>query len=162
MFVPATVGGGLNIFDVSDPNSLQQVSVVPFESFSVGLAVDDGYAYLARSESYSMSEVATGFSSISALDVIDISSPSNPYVVGSVVLQTDARDLFRVDDLIYVVGAFENELLIVDVSSPTSPVVHDVPDTAVKGSNFRHAYREVTAPRRARGPHWLPSRRASK
>ena len=142
LFVPATVGGGLNIFDVSDPNSLQQVSVVPFESFSVGLAVDDGYAYLARSESYSMSEVATGFSSISALDVIDISSPSNPYVVGSVVLQTDARDLFRVDDLIYVVGAFENELLIVDVSSPTSPVVHDVPDTAVKGSNFRHAYRE--------------------
>ena len=141
LYLPATIGGGLHIIDVSQPSNPEQLSLMPFESNSVGLGVRGNYAYLGYNAGYISSETLDlGFESSSVLDIVDISVPSGPKTVSSISLPTDIRDLILVDDLAYIVGSFENELLIVDVSNPIAPVLLETPGGDFSGSSYRFSY----------------------
>ena len=141
LYLPATIGGGLHIIDVSQPSNPEQLSLMPFESNSVGLGVRGNYAYLGYNAGYISSETShLGFESSSVLDIVDISVPSDPKTVSSISLPTDIRDLILVDDLAYIVGSFENELLIVDVSNPIAPVLLETPGGDFSGSSYRFSY----------------------
>jgi hypothetical protein len=100
-----TIGGGLRVIDVSDPDNPVQRGYceTPGDAFDVALAGD--YAYVADWDA--------------GVSVIDVSDPTNPQVVG----QYDTPGLAMG---VAVCGAYaylaDGPLRIIDVSDPTSPV----------------------------------------
>jgi hypothetical protein len=62
-------GSGLRVIDVSDPTAPVQVALVETPGEALGVAVSDGYAYVADGGS--------------GLRVFDVSAPSAPIEVGS-------------------------------------------------------------------------------
>ncbi len=141
LYVPTTTGGGLNILDVSDPYHPVTIAIVPFESHSVGFKISGDYAYLGYVTEYTSNlEVDYGFDSSSVLDVLDISDPSTPSLVHSLVLPTDVRDIFLYGNYVVSVGVYTDEFLVIDISSPTAPVLEERPTESFSGASFRWAY----------------------
>jgi len=141
LYVPTTTGGGLNILDVSDPYQPETIAIVPFESHSAGFKISGDYAYLVYVAEYTSNlEVDYGFDSSSVLDVLDISDPSTPSLVHSLVLPTDVRDVFLYGNYVVSVGVYTDEFLVIDISSPTAPVLEERPTESFSGSSFRWAY----------------------
>jgi len=141
LYVPTTIGGGLNILDVSDPYQPETIAIVPFESHSAGFKISGDYAYLVYVTEYTSNlEVGYGFDSSSVLDVLDISDPSTPSLVHSLVLPTDVRDIFLYGNYVVSVGAYRDEFLVIDISSPTAPVLEERPTESFSGASFRWAY----------------------
>ena len=141
LYVPTTTGGGLNILDVSDPYQPETIAIVPFESHSAGFKISGDYAYLGYVTEYTSNlEVDYGFDSSSVLNVLDISNPSTPSLVHSLVLPTDIRDVFLYDNYVVSVGVYTDEFLVIDISSPTAPVLEERPTESFSGASFRWAY----------------------
>jgi len=98
--------GDLLIFDVSDPTSPFLKGVFDTASPCQGIFVSGSYAY---------------FCSGSTLFIVDVSNPSDPHAVASVIF-FDPHDVFVRGNYAYVSDMHEG-LYIVDVSDPTSPKV---------------------------------------
>src|SRR6185295_6779016 len=93
------------IVDVSNPTSPQIIRTVAVGGTAYATAVGSGYAYVA---------------SYSALKVLNISTPGNPVVVGSLAM-TSATDIAVVGNRVYLIDGAQ--LKIVDVSNPAAPVI---------------------------------------
>jgi hypothetical protein len=107
----------LQIYDVSNPSAAAFVGSVQVPLYGFGLWVSGQYAYVI---SY------VGVSSISTLDVVDVSNPASPTIVGSTNTGTaglNVADIKVVGKYAYVAGQSDgqSELLVFDVSSPSSP-----------------------------------------
>ena len=107
----------LKIIDISDPTSPTEAGEFPGNAF--GVAVSGSYAYLGAS--------AVG------LNIVDISTPSNPVLVGNV----DCSDTFSYvvlsGNLAYVVDRFSG-VKAVDISTPSDPRIvgsFDTPEYAI-------------------------------
>ena len=135
-YIPATLGG-LNVVDVTDPRNPSLVAVIPFESHTTGFKIRGSYGYLARIVSVTPTE--RWYEGSSVFEVLDLSTPNAPVTVGSVTIPTMVHDLDVVGDYAYVTGEQitnqKQAITVVDITSPTSPLIVDVPDPNFGTSN---------------------------
>ncbi len=99
----------MEIFDVSDPYSIRHLGSHQYLDRSYHLFVEPPYAYVA--------------SSPHGLEIIDVSDPENPYLVGS----CDSLSAYHVsvrDGYAYLSG--NNRLQLIDISNPAAPAVISV------------------------------------
>jgi hypothetical protein len=102
---------------VSNPYAPAFVGSVQVPLYGFGLWVSGGYAYVI---SY------VGVSSIGTLDVVDVSNPASPKIVGSTNTGTaglHVADIKVVGKYAYVAGQSngQSEILVFDISNPASP-----------------------------------------
>lgn len=100
---------GMEIFDVSDPYSINHLGNHQYLDRGYHLTVELPYAYVA--------------SSPDGLEIIDVSDPENPYLVGS----CDSLSAYHVsvrDGYAYLSG--NNRLQLIDISNPEAPAVISV------------------------------------
>jgi len=120
---------GLQLFDLIDPELPLLVADLPVQDWARGLAVTDGRAYVVSS----------------LLQIIDVTNPAAPTIMGSVEVPHGGREVVVVNDYAYVgLGIGQPGLATIDVLWPESPLVTGVVYTtdeprglAVSGS---HAY----------------------
>jgi hypothetical protein len=105
----ATEGCGLQVFDITLPDSPHRVSVADTPGIARGIAVSEGYAYLADSEG--------------GLRIMDVRLPDSPFEVGSCLFGASTTRVAVSNGYAYV-GTEDGYLQIVDVSSPASPQFH--------------------------------------
>ena len=103
---------GMSIFDISDPDNLEEIGFCLTDGFAYGLWVDGDHAY-----------VGNGYES---MVVIDISDRTDPVIVGEIANEWFATGIFVKDSYAYVAdGYFQTQdqggLLIYDISDPTTP-----------------------------------------
>jgi len=117
LFAVASLNDTLTIFDISNPQNPQERSVLDVShdnnpatfDYIDGLVIQGNYAYISQRETRSFS-------------VIDISNTQQPQRVGMVNLPEGSVKQIRLDGTTaYGVGG--NNLFVIDVSNPTSPVI---------------------------------------
>ena len=82
------------------------------------IAVDGNYAYII---------------SQSALDVVDFSNPASPTLIGSWTESSYLTDVVKHGDYLYIAGGSDDGLILLDVSSPESPVLENSLDIGYSG-----------------------------
>jgi hypothetical protein len=92
----------------------QALSTLTIPGFANGVAVDARHAYIAAG--------------VTGLQVVDVSDPRNPFIVGSVDTPGNANDVRVVENLVYLADGSAG-LQIVDVGTPASPVIVGTLDT---------------------------------
>lgn len=118
MFAPA---GGFRALNIANPAAVTEIFHATNDRFSMGIAISNGYAFLARS--------FTG-----GVTVYDISSSSTPSFVvnysgtGSATASGNAYGVAVANDIAYVAG--NDGLQLIDVSNPDKepPIVTPVGD----------------------------------
>ena len=99
---------GLQVVDISDPDSPIIVGSVDTPGFAINVAVDGDFAFVADGGM--------------GLQVIDISTPDSPVIVGSLDTPGNATAVVVHGGFAYVADGSAG-LLVIDVSLPGSPVV---------------------------------------
>lgn len=111
--VPLVTGkGGLYIFDISNLSAPSQRLHLPIAEDVRSMTVSFPYIYLATAKGLSESRV----------QVIDVTQPENPTVVGSLALPSYVRDLAFANNRIYA-ATDQHGTQIIDVSQPTTPSI---------------------------------------
>ncbi len=103
----ASVMGGLQIYDVSNPSQPVLRGTLPFPVRAYGVDVQGPYAYIA--------DIRAG------LRIVDVSSPASPVQVGAHSTPGMAFDVTVSGDYAYLADRFGG-LRIFNVANPTSPV----------------------------------------
>ncbi|HWN82202.1 MAG TPA: hypothetical protein VNM87_08920, partial [Candidatus Udaeobacter sp.] len=114
--IPCTPAAA-NCLDYADHFHWLSAAAVP--GISQGVAVSGTHAYLAAD--------------LAGLQIVDISNPSAPVLVGGIDLH-DRAYAVAVNGSYAYVAAFHSGLQIVDISNPTTPVVaavHNTPNEAL-------------------------------
>jgi hypothetical protein len=103
-YIEDTLGGSslLDIINVSDPSSPEEISVLPGEFWN--LFIKDTLAYVTDD----------------GLHILDISDPSLPVEAGFYNFTSWGADIWVKDDFAYVANC-DSGLRIIDVSDPSSP-----------------------------------------
>lgn len=114
--VLACTTGGLQVMDVSDPESPVLIGGVACMASLVALSGDRAHAYAIDSDSQRFL-------------VADVSEPSTPEIVGSVPVQGNVYALAVLGDHVYLAN-FNQGVQVVDVHDPAAPAV-----VAATGSN---------------------------
>jgi hypothetical protein len=83
-------GGDLIILDTSDPTSISEVGQFNYSGIVNSVIIQDDIAFVAGG--------------MYGLELIDVSDPSNPTLITTVSGVAVGRDLFVVEDLIYLAG----------------------------------------------------------
>lgn len=103
----AGIGMRMVVLDVSSPSSIQQVGETSvFDEFVTGVAISGTTACVTAG--------------VAGLYTVDISSPTQPSVLGSCDTSGYAENVFLKGGYAYVADAFKG-LTVIDVSSPSSP-----------------------------------------
>jgi hypothetical protein len=100
----ATGAAGLQVVDVSSPTAPRIVGVADTPGSATRVAVANGYAYVADN---------------TAVVSINISSPTNPFVVGS--LPTSATNVAVAGSRLYALDM--SQFKIIDVTNPAAPTL---------------------------------------
>jgi hypothetical protein len=103
-------GGGLQTYDISDPWN-PTILGINYGAFQEDLEISGSLVYGAHYSNYSNS----------SLQIIDVSIPESPTVIGFCSLTTNVYDLAHHGNKVYLAAAGEG-LHIVDVSDPTRPL----------------------------------------
>lgn len=106
-----TVGAGdgdeLQVFNVTNPSVLDQVTTVPLAQDGVSIFVQGGYLYAGTS---------TG------LEIFNISTPSSPVPVSNFALGSSINGVVVTNGFAYLATADDaKELLVLNVANPASP-----------------------------------------
>ena len=104
-------GGGVYVFDISDPTNLAALgyySSSPQSTYPRGIDTAGDWAYAANA--------------YGELMVFDISDPTSPALVATCPISGSPMGVVAAGDVAYVVGA-AGELHTIDISDPTSPVL---------------------------------------
>ena len=117
----AIVTGGFpdfQVIDWSDPTAPTLVGSLETPGRATMVAVADGVVYIADE---------------SALLAVDVSTPSDPVIVGSLpAINGDASRVVVDDDRAYVFGHYSG-LMVVDVSNPAAPSLMAAPGQMAEG-----------------------------
>ncbi|MFN8889924.1 MAG: fibronectin type III domain-containing protein [Cyclobacteriaceae bacterium] len=111
-YVCNNYGFNLTIVDVRNPLTPIHVASINTGIFPTAVVVKENYAY-----------VSTAY----ALQIIDISDPSSPFIAASLEDGTDGvviksgSSLYLSDGYVYVTSAASNSVEIIDVSNPLAP-----------------------------------------
>ncbi len=114
---------GVDVYDVSDSASPALVTGVDLEGFVYGVAVEGTNLYAAGTLGTFDEESQGGL-----LEIVDITNPAGPTIVGSAALSGQPYDVVVRDGLAYV-ATQTTGMAIVDVSDPTDPEVLSSYDT---------------------------------
>jgi hypothetical protein len=103
--------GGLYVIDISDPHTPTEVAYLHPLSFTASMAVRNSYLYLVQTPDY---------------EIIDVSSPTQPYVVDTIELGIVSRGtiLGSMGDLLLVYGINDSlvrSIAAIDVSDRGDP-----------------------------------------
>jgi hypothetical protein len=98
----------LYIYDVSNPNSPQQLGYTDLPDLCTDLLVEGDYAYIS----------VCNFN-VSCIKIIDVSDPMNPLEAGSFQTSGLPQSIYVTNNIAYV--ADNNALLIYDVTNPGNP-----------------------------------------
>jgi len=98
---------GLKVIDVSNPTSPSPVGGLSSVGRSEQVVVVGEYAYLSANRS--------------DLQIVDISLPSAPVATGALTYPDEAYDADLIGDFAYLSLGYEGDILVLDVSDPTSP-----------------------------------------
>ncbi|QQR87725.1 MAG: tail fiber domain-containing protein [Flavobacteriales bacterium] len=109
-YVVDFASGGLQVIDISSPDSPVLSGSLGVGSLPVSVAVSGNYAYV----------VGQGAGD---LKVIDISSPASPVLSGSLGVGPAPACVAVSGNYAYVVGQGTSDLKVIDISSPSSPVL---------------------------------------
>ena len=127
--------GGLQIIDINDPSNPTIIGSVDTPSSAYGMAVTGDRAYVVTSEYF---KYKIDFES--GLQVIDISNPSNPAIIGSVNTPGSAYGVAVAGDKAYVTGgdglfifSLPIEILPVTVNNDTS-ISFTIPAPPIAGN----------------------------
>ncbi len=113
----AAGSAGLQICDVSDPNSPDLLGTSDAPDNAVDVAVVGTTAYVVNTDD------------ALRLDIIDVADPNAPALLGTLDLPTWAWGVTAVGSTVYVAGTYSG-LLVIDASDPTSPFLLDSYDTS--------------------------------
>jgi len=121
----------LIIVDISDPAAPEIIGSISVASWTNGLYVSGNYAYVAEGEPYYPYYEYDGESppySWTGLEIIDISDPTTPTIVGSVATAGAAYDVYVSEDYAYVAEVESNfsgwqGLEVIDIKKPASPKI---------------------------------------
>jgi hypothetical protein len=127
-YIASEYGGGLQIVDISAPESLMQIGSYA-QIYASSLEVRDNLAYVTD-------PIANG-----GLHIIDISTVSNPVRIGHFDNWYREWDVQLVGDLAYV-AAEKDGLLILDVSDPVSPTLRGA-NTTPENTAYLHIEGQV-------------------
>ncbi len=112
---------GLQILNVEDPQNPARVATVELEGNINGVYVSDNRAYTA--------EVDRVLNSGGYLEIIDVSSATEPSILGSLELPGRPFDVI-VDGTTAYVAVQTEGIAVVDVSNPAAPALLSLLDTA--------------------------------
>ncbi len=112
---------GMQIFDVSEPQSPKLLSTFETGNDAVGIDAKDGVAYIATHQA--------------GLDIVDISDPLNPTLITNFDTGRSVQDVQVVGDLAYVVDRVHG-LFILDIADPSSPILLSITDTPARASDI--------------------------
>lgn len=105
---------GLQIFDISNPQSPTLLSTFPTNNTAIGVDAIPGVAFVATHQS--------------GLDIVDISDPYNPTLITNYDTTRSTQDVQIVGQYAYVVDRVTG-LHILDISDPSNPQVVSITDT---------------------------------
>ena len=123
MYVAAGYSG-LQIIDVSNPDSPTIVGNVDLPTLATGVVVSGGLAYVAGG-------AAVG-GQVSGLQVIDVSNPMSPVILGSVETPGGSLDVAVHGTVAYVADG-SSGTAVIDISNPESPVLLGIVDNPSVG-----------------------------
>jgi len=101
---------GLQIIDISNPDSPTLVGQIFLQGYCRDMCVADGYVYLADSEA--------------GIRIIDVHDPANPAILTAVEIPSYARGVCIGRNYIYATNS-TNNLFIINVTDPANPVVEN-------------------------------------
>ncbi|MCP4345480.1 MAG: hypothetical protein GY795_08130, partial [Desulfobacterales bacterium] len=114
-------GSGLQIIDVSNPESPVIIGTANTPGGAQGVAVVGNTAYVADGSE--------------GLQVIDVSNPESPVIIGTVDTPDKALGVAVVENTVYVADGSEG-LQVIDVSNPKSPMIIGGVDTRGEASDI--------------------------
>ncbi len=103
------LGGGLRIWDITDPANATMLSATDLPANSQDVFVDGAVAYVVNANN-----------SGEGLKVLDVSDPAAPTLLASYNTQNQGYGLDVQNDRVYIANGFGG-LDVVDVSNPTAP-----------------------------------------
>ncbi len=109
--------GGLGIYDVSVPTSIEPLAIFNTEGSAQDIVVSNGYAYIADQ--------------FNDLVVVNIANPATPALAAKLPIDAfgnRATALAKHGDYLYVAGFYAG-LITIDVANPESPAVLSAVDT---------------------------------
>jgi hypothetical protein len=106
---------GLQVIDVRDPASPRIVGAVDTPGDALGVAVAEGFAYVADHRD--------------GLQVIDVRDPASPQIVGAVDTPGSAAGVAVAEGFAYVADAYHG-LQVIDVRDPAAPRIVGAVDTS--------------------------------
>jgi hypothetical protein len=128
-YIASEYGGGLQILDISDLDSLMQLgSYIQLTTSS--LEVRDNLAYV------------TDPTSSNGLHIIDVSIVTNTVQIGQYGMTSREWDVQLAGDLAYV-AAEKNGLRIIDVSNPISPTLRGASTTSGNNTAYIHVEGQI-------------------
>ncbi len=98
---------GLKVVDVSDPTSPVLVGEADIYGMLEQVVTEGGFAYISANRG--------------DLQIVDISTPGTPTATGAVIFPDEAYDADLIGDFVYLSLGYEGDILVLDVSDPTSP-----------------------------------------
>jgi hypothetical protein len=118
---------GLQIFDISSPDSPNLLSTTPTPGDAWDIWVNDEFAFIADMHA--------------GMTVLDVSSPKKPQIAATVTWANDYQmaEILRGEGNLVYVAAGKHGLIVVDVSDPTQPGIMS------KYRPFRFGYAEGLA-----------------
>ncbi len=146
---------GLMVFDVSDPHAPSHVEDLTIPNVATDIAVSGTYAYVACGDTLTVFDINEPLSPVQVagvyvtptvnvevqgdyayisshdvgLQVLDISDPTAPAIIGTCPLDGQSLGLIPNGDYVYIFHGFNGDMSIIDVSNPANPTVAaDLPD----------------------------------
>ncbi|MEM6395014.1 MAG: tail fiber domain-containing protein [Bacteroidota bacterium] len=125
-------GGGLDLYDISDPANLNAFGFISMDVANGSpqdMTIEGDYLYVIDRE---------------FLEVVDISNPANPNSVGSLSVGNDLRTIAASGSFVCVIDRDGNELKVIDVSVPSTPsltgslVIGGLPTSVKVAGNYAY------------------------
>ncbi|MCP4348499.1 MAG: hypothetical protein GY795_23695 [Desulfobacterales bacterium] len=118
---------GLQVIDVSNPTIPLIVGSVDTHDYAYGVAVIRDKAYVACGYFYNLELGGSQWDGWSGLQIIDVSAPASPVIIGSADIPGSACGVTVIGDRAYVSSG---GLHVLDVSNPVSPLAIESVDTS--------------------------------
>ncbi len=149
-------GGGLHIYDVSDPAMPQWVNWLKLGKYNPNFTINEGYAFVGCTDGLLVVDVDPPeqahithvidpdesayvfkirgnylYTVWGNLNVIDITSPENAAIVSTMDLPGAGYDLAFIDENHAYITDSEAGILLVDISDPLNPFIVDTIETSI-------------------------------
>ena len=121
--------GELQIFDITNPTQIEEVSTTQIIDWGGEILISGNFAYIASTMGSGWTQTAA------ALAIVNISVPSNPVILDTLVIDIGSCNLLALsDNYLYIAGSWSEPIEtiyggkwfhILDISDPSKPYMVD-------------------------------------